>query len=430
MRGARVAAVGFGLIALVLPGCWLQPGYGPESQSFNALEVTITSANVATLSPAWQVEPPLSGTPLVRGGRILLGSTRQVGGQYVTSAAALSLDDGTTSWSRDLFSTTFMSAGAGSTIVDDELWVGYLPGSDQPAFATRRDRLDVDTGDTVGSLVDEGYTLVPVEAGAVLADTAQFGFQPTDPARLTVRDPSTTDVRWSATLTGSASTPVVAHGQIYVTDGVNLHAFDAAGCGGASTCAPLWTVTPEGEDSRVSLGAATDDGRLVVRHAYTEVDRFGGRTHRERLLAYTSGGDVVWGTPPGIPLAANFVYSDAVAGDVVYAVERQDSNGPEPSVFSLRAYSTSTGTQLWTADLGQLGTSFVPLIAAGDVVYIGAGSAVLAFARGGCGASTCTPLASLPLPGTAGTMTVAQGHLLVMSGTASGGTALTAFVPA
>lgn len=213
-----------------------------------------------------------------------------------------------------------------------------------------------------------------------------------------------------------------------MTDGTSLHAFDADGCG-APTCTPLWTVTPGGEGSRLSLGAATDDGHVVVTHAYTEVDRFGRRTHRERILFYDSAGAPAWATTPSGPMMPNTIHGEAVAGDVVYATESQDSGGPEPGTYSLRAYATSTGTLLWSADLGPFGPSSAQVIVGGGVVYVGVGNEVLAFRRAGCGASTCTPLVSLPLPGMAATMTVAQGHLLATSITLSGDTALTAFVP-
>jgi hypothetical protein len=40
------------LVVLLLSGCWLQPGFGPERQSSNPFETTLTPANVAGVDQA------------------------------------------------------------------------------------------------------------------------------------------------------------------------------------------------------------------------------------------------------------------------------------------------------------------------------------------------------------------------------------------
>jgi outer membrane protein assembly factor BamB len=85
--------------------------------------------------------------------------------------------------------------------------------------------------------------------------------------------PVTCDAIWrGATGDYIRSSPAVANGVVYQGsyDG-KVHAFDAAGCGGAPTpCAPLWSapVTPDYSSPAVANGmvfVGSTDGRL---HAF------------------------------------------------------------------------------------------------------------------------------------------------------------------
>jgi hypothetical protein len=404
--------------ALLFSGCWLQPRYGPEGQSFNPLEETITSENVGTLTQAWQVEAEYWGVPLVRGGRVFMGMTDYAGSepQFVTGVEARSLESGTTAWSRRLHSTRSESRSAGVSFVDGKLWVGYyhLPTGDPSVLATRRERLDPDDGSTVGSLDDDGLADVPVEAGGIMADVTSANVAA--PTLLTVRDRDTAEPLWSASVPPASGTrPVIAHGQIYVHDGTSLHAFDAEGCG-APTCTPLWTARHGfTTNPRLSPVAATDDGHVVVQARLTYViDTHGNTASRGVVLIYDSAGTLVWSTVSGSPsLVTRDALALAVAGDAVY-VTQWDELQPDVPQYSLNVHSTSSGALLWSADIGTSSPSGGVVIA-GDVVYVGVPGAVLTFDRDGCGAATCGALASIPVPAEPGAMTVAQGHLLVQS---------------
>jgi hypothetical protein len=425
-RRVGLAAVS-GFVVVLLSGCWLQPRFGPEAQNFNPLEETITSANVGTLRQAWQVETEFGGA-LVRGGRVLTGGSRGVGGEYVTGAEALSLETGATVWSRQLYSTQQAGQGWEPTIVNGEVWLAYLPSGDPPAQQTTRVRLDPDDGSTVGSLVDDSLGVVPVDAGRIMVDLSGGRFSPRTPMVVTVRDPTTTEVLWSASPPlseyGHLPNPVVAHGQIYVSDGDRVYAFDADGCG-APTCPPVWDQEIwEGDTSSfLRLVAATDDGHLVIYRTLPGGDRYRPTT-QTHLVVLTSSGSFAWDTPTSGSTVAGGV---AVAGDVVYleeAVEYPDGD-PRPTERRLYAYATATGARLWSAELDTSQSTPGGVVVAGDVVYVNAPGAVLAFHREGCGAPACTPIASIPVPEGGGVATVAQGHLLVRSGNV-----LTAYVPA
>jgi outer membrane protein assembly factor BamB len=77
--------------------------------------------------------------------------------------------------------------------------------------------------------------------------------------------------RWTATVPGSTSAhAVVAGGVLYVTSGVDVYAFDAAGCGQA-TCRPAADLTVSTNVGRVIVaggrlyaGASDDRGDVVA----------------------------------------------------------------------------------------------------------------------------------------------------------------------
>jgi hypothetical protein len=323
-------------------------------------------------------------------------------------------------------------------MVADELWLGrgVTAGA---GFATEYVRLDPDDGSPLGTVTEDGFATVPAVTGTILADVSVLGFPPEAPWRLTVRDAATTEVLWTAALpagaaepfTAGARGPVVAHGHVYVATDEGLLAFDAAGCG-APTCDPAWTA-PHRADlwGDLALGAATGDGHVTVTRRYSGVEGSTGAAFtRASLTAYTSTGAVGWTVPP-VEAGSNEVLATAVAGDVFYVAGREEGDGPEPARHHLRAYGTGTGAPLWSADLGASGPATRAGIAVGgDVVYVGVDGAIRAFARDGCGAAACPPLAELPVPGTPGALAVAGGHLLVMSGPAgTPASTLTAFAP-
>jgi hypothetical protein len=428
MRSLRWGAAG--LAAVALSGCWLQPQYGPAGQNSNPFETRITSANAATLTEAWSVATPYVSQPLVRGDRVYLGGTRPVGTSQVTGVDALALGDGSPVWTRDLVTTpNSIAVPLGPTFSGGELWMGALPpGGPTPTFDTEVTRLDPDDGTTLGSEIHEGMGGVPATSGDLTVDLSTLDFDPaTATSRLVVRDLATRATRWTAELPLVASGPVVGHGTIYLTVDHTLYAFAAAGCG-ATTCAPAWTapIAARGDGDQVLVDAVADNGDLVLRQTWLVTDRFGNVTRSSVVSTYDGDdGTFLRGLDGG-----SVTFAVAVAGDRVYVVGRDDS--VPFADHHVRATSLTTGTRLWEAELPELHPAAGRVVVGGDVAYVGIDDAVLAFART-CGAPTCAPLTELPVDGIAVALSVAQGHLLVIStpdlSTAPDEHRLTAFTP-
>jgi outer membrane protein assembly factor BamB len=101
-------------------------------------------------------------------------------------------------------------------------------------------------------------------AGPALARGVLYA--PTATGGVVALDAATGAVRWrgaTGSEAGASVQAVVAGGVVFVGlhDG-GVHAFDAAGCGGAATCAPLWSAATG--DAPVTGGLAVSGGRLYV----------------------------------------------------------------------------------------------------------------------------------------------------------------------
>jgi hypothetical protein len=97
----------------------------------------------------------------------------------------------------------------------------------------------------------------------------------------------------------------------------------------------------------------------------------------------------------------------------VYAASRATSAG----TVDLRAFSASCAascTPTWRATIS--GTAVSKPVAGGGMVYIavtgGSGAQVLGFDAAGCGAATCDPIASVPVPA-GGALSLSDGRLFV-----------------
>ena len=76
---------------------------------------------------------------------------------------------------------------------------------------------------------------------------------------------------WRGTTGGAVTSPAVANGVVYVgSDDGYLHAFDAAGCG-AATCDPLWSAATPGAPGSPIVA----NGRVIVTTDTGEVAAFG-----------------------------------------------------------------------------------------------------------------------------------------------------------
>jgi hypothetical protein len=423
------------VFAASLSGCWLQPGFGPEHQSFNPLETALTADNVGTVSPVWTATTTYGGQPLVTGDRVVLGGIRSSGDTRTLGVEALDPTTGATVWTRDLISSTnpLLPLPAGTTILGDAIWAGYLPPQGNQTFETQFERLRPQDGSTLSTFVGPGYATTPVGDGHVIVDSsADFGSATTT---LTVRDSATLSTLWTATPTLSSfhrTETVMSHGQLYVTSDTALVAFDTDGCG-AATCTPLWTANVAG--TGVTVVGATDDGHVIVTGTQPASGFYGPLGF---VASYTSDGQLVWSRtsfpPTGGSGTRSFIDDVAIAGNTVLVADTvQEADMPQgpPGLTDHRLMALSTegcGPQAcvqWRTDLP---SSSNALIGGGNVVYIAVGSEVRAFAVNGCGAATCPWLVDIPVTGTASAISVDGGRLYVTT-TDNGQPRLTVFAP-
>ena len=93
VRVRRSGAGGWiGLTALLLSGCWLQPGAGPQHDRFNPFENGLRVDNVASLEQSWSVELEADAVsePLVSEGKVFVTTQAETG----SSVRALRLSSG------------------------------------------------------------------------------------------------------------------------------------------------------------------------------------------------------------------------------------------------------------------------------------------------------------------------------------------------
>lgn len=196
--------------------------------------------NAANGAPAW-------ASPAVTGGAIYLSSSAVAQGMvYVGSfddnMHAFDAKTGAAVWT---FPTSGMisssPAVAGGTV--------YFGSEDHKVYAVNAVNGMQKWAVTAGNLV---YSSPAVANGIVYItsyDDKLYALRASDGATL-----------WTGTLTGAGySAPAVANGVVYVgTDGNDVEAFSAGGCG-AATCTPLWTASA---GSVIYGSPAISDGML------------------------------------------------------------------------------------------------------------------------------------------------------------------------
>ena len=385
------------LVVLLLSGCWLQPGFGPERQSSNPFETMLTPANVADVDQAWSAPVNLvsGGQPLVTGTGVYVAGAATVAGQNVLAVRAFAPGSGAPLWSRDLPLDPTLGRGALLSVAQGGVLAVRtgVAGTGLTAF----DTLDPATGAVVATESEPGF-LDP--AGVAVADDviAYRALRIGAPSswQLVVRDRDTFDQLWTIPIgsfsLGANDPPIVDGDRLYLQDQGAIHAFAAGGCG-APTCDPLWTtpVPPLGDGLIVSGRMVTvtdDDGHVIVRRDWHD-DR--DTRHGTDVVALTSDGVPDWVLP------LQDLFGLAVAGDTVCAVGTDAETPAEGQSATLLVRS---GGSTWRADEPLLaGTPVV----AGGVVYVEAADDLRAFAAGGCGAPTCSGLTTIDNgPGTGG----------------------------
>jgi hypothetical protein len=406
----RATVLAVAALAPLLSGCWLQPDFGPEHQSYNASETTLTREFVGTLHEAWSAPSGISGQPLVASGSVFLGGSE--GGDFLVRA--LDRSTGARRWERNFGAAD--GFGGLLSVAGDQVVVGRTS-----EIAT----LDPATGatlETAGELVLDADTAVV--AGDVIAYRAlrlgQGGGN-----RLVVRDRTTLQERWTAPIEpfgiGQFGETVSSQGNLYLRDSdptsgdAVIKAFPLAGCGAAS-CSPTATFPVPAPSaplttSDVQLLAATDDGDLLLKRSASDSR---GTAFANDLVAVTSTGTLDWTLPL---LTLDGV---AVAGGTVFATGTDAASTREGTLFARSDSAT------WRVDEFEWGQ---PIVAA-DLVFVPsqpssttAGESVEIVAAEGCGDPACTELMTYDLDGSGGIygMSVSNGTLFVNKAGPDGG---------
>jgi outer membrane protein assembly factor BamB len=186
--------------------------------------------------------------------------------------------------------------------------------------------------------------------------------------------------KWTARVAVGESSPTVADGFVFVgSQERGVHAFLAAGCGGPTTCDPVWVGetggavlgSPAVANGLVYVGAS--DGRLYAFDAY-------GCGHRrcQALFVGRAGGPILTSSP-------------AVAGGVVYVASH--GAAPDSHLEAFSAFGCGEATvcdPLWRGTGGHYLNSS-PAVA-GGTVFVGSGDGtLLAWPAAGCGTPACPP---------------------------------------
>jgi hypothetical protein len=433
--GRRV--IGVAALALLASGCWAQPGAGPAHTRDNPTESTLTSATVAGLQEVWStptVARPYE--PVVDGGRVVVSedSAPNDGTVHVEAFAA---GTGARLWDRELVGQSVRPRVDGVAFSGSDALVtgyGYGGGISPPPTScpTAIERLDPATGNRLGietgrrplgPVVTDGDTLavvtVPIGANCAPGETARFE----------VRDRQTLALRYTYAQPVTGTVPTFAGDLVIITSGPQMLAFPAAGCG-AATCPPTWTVTlpnnPPLQTNTFDLPVASD-GMLFVK----EVTVTGGRPPTTSLLLRVY--DAATGAELGGTPIENGARTFAVRGSTVYyAQEAQFAT----DVVNVRAIGFCRGctvpfTRLWTAPIPG-GNFTADATIGGDVVYVAVNNAdngnLVALPADGCGADTCSPLATVTTGKFPIELAVSAGHVYAATSIDRGASfAVTAF---
>jgi outer membrane protein assembly factor BamB len=223
--------------AVLLSGCWGQPGFGPANRRYNDLEKTLTAANVAGLTQDWTVGVGASlGEPIVSRGRVYVTGRNP---DDFLRVRALAINNGAQLWDRQV--ADVIGSGGQVTLSRNELSVSHSLGFCPGGGITRLDPAD---GHELIFMETQPWGHV-VTGSDIVADVRDDLCEPSGPATLVVRDADTLATLWTAVLpeanqpVSSDMTPTIAHGHIYVAVASTLYAYDIT-CP-TTTCAPVWS---------------------------------------------------------------------------------------------------------------------------------------------------------------------------------------------
>jgi outer membrane protein assembly factor BamB len=413
LRRAAATAVALSALVVGLSGCWRQPGYGPLRQGWNPVEQGLTTANVATLAPAWTARVE---TGAVRSDPVLSGA----GLVHVSDdRAAYGIDpaSGRRRWRTEVVPATLPpeSGARAGALTSDETTV-YVPWGGVPDSGALV-RLDAASGAQVGSEGGIGLT-GPIRSGDWwVSSFSGFAEQTLGAAGVTVRGPQGTR---GSVLTGyeintavpAPTPPAVTRDRFYVGletywDGRDLlAAWPLAGppagspCGDSPIpgCAPAVRTQLDGIPTTPVV--SSDESTVYV------------ATNAGTVYAVdTATGAVRWTAAVGAPVAQR----PALTQDALYVVTgARTLVAFDPGGCGGGRGAPSACRPSWTTGLA--GTPVAAPAVAGGVVYVAsAGGSVEAFPAAGRPGSDPLWSASVGSEITGGP-TVANGRLLVGTG--------------
>lgn len=378
-RPARFPAL-VAVVALVLAGCWPSWGGGTQRSGHNPFEDLLTLATVGGLGEQWRWRDPAGVSELVtsaHGVHVLSGN------RLVTINEAT----GTQRWDAELFPPS-IPQWTGELVADDgALYVGLI--GYRGFTPTHTVRYDAATG--AGGSSVAGFTAVPFYDR--LPGTSSAGVPGQVFNLLHVAFPSEPSRSWGAILDssfGGVSVSRIATGfrYLYVVVRGTLLAYPydrPAGC-----------VQPPGSPGEpfISCPAAwRRDGvaNLTPALARDERDLAVMKAGLVEVLDPGSGALRWTGALPG----AGTPTTSAAISDAVVAALSEQGGTHRLAVFPRSGCATSPCAPSWTALLP--GAPAGPPVLAGGLVWVAAGSSVLAYPAAGCGAATCAPVWSADL---------------------------------
>lgn len=355
-----------GLLTVMLSGCWLAPGAGPDRRSYNPFEVDLTSSTVAGLSEAFRV--PLvdgAGPPVVNGAGVFVRS-----GVTIRSFAP---DSGAPRWT-----TTLPDPSEYESTISDPFILAdgkhIVASTKSLNYTNHLVKLATDTGNAQR----QAYTGIAQSLrGARLGSAYQPdpGEQPnyTFVGVLNLDDGSS----WGGLAPEATGSAVASLGDalLYVSNGNKVLAYNPAqpclpyGAFPALFCNSEW-VRP--------LGSATTPVVIGPNATVYTASATGG----VYALNAATGGERWEAT-----IGAAVTLAPALANGILYV----GSSDGRLSALAAGGCGQALCPALWTTTTGSVITT-QPAVA-GGVVYIGsADGSIKAFNAAGCGASTCASI--------------------------------------
>jgi outer membrane protein assembly factor BamB len=386
------AALLCALPSFAAPVNWTETYFGAARTSYNPHETTLSPSNVSGLQQlTWGGSVPGGVTAFALDAGVIYAQGQGPGaGSNTQNLVAINATDGTTLWSITTGNPNFtqgntIATGNGLVFVGCTITpeMGAAYGA-VCAYSKTHGHLKWSYSDTCNCLPNASVEAPPVYSGGAV----YFGYSngSSDPFEsLTAVDAKSGDVLWQyytgANNTMGSATPVIGNGMVYFSCSGN--SFSGVCAANQSDGSPAWTANLGDATIGLTLGGNNvlyvnggSLGEFVALNATTGATIWstpGNSSSNPVSLAngiiYATGSDTfVYALHAftGKPLwAANLASQSSVtiANGVLYD-DQQGSNNPETA-----AYSTATGTLLWSSPVGA-STLHPPPIVANGTLYI------------------------------------------------------------